>query len=79
VPPSHEGDLPYPAGAATTTTGKMPSNTSLDESSLGRGNGFSSRWRKQLALDYRVHVSIAGHALESVVVVIRTYLTPNFG
>jgi hypothetical protein len=33
-------DLPYPAGAATTTTGKMPSSTSLDESSLGRGNGF---------------------------------------
>jgi hypothetical protein len=33
-------DLPYPAGAATTTTGKPPSSTSLDESSLGRGNGF---------------------------------------
>ena len=34
---------------------------------------------KQLAVDYRVHVSNAGHAQESVVVVIRTYLTPNFG
>jgi hypothetical protein len=36
---------------------------------------------KQLALDYRVHVSFAGHTLESVlrVIVIWTYLTPNFG
>src|ERR1700688_1476540 len=36
---------------------------------------------KQLALDYRVHVSFAGHALEPVlrVVAIWTYLTPNFG
>src|ERR1700733_8327027 len=36
---------------------------------------------KQLALDYRVHVSFAGHTLALVlrVQVIRTYLTPNFG
>ena len=36
---------------------------------------------KQLALDYRVHVSFAVHTVECVVrvVVIRTYLTPNFG
>src|SRR5260370_39607896 len=35
---------------------------------------------KQLALDYRVHVSFAGHTLALVlrVQVIRTYLTPNF-
>src|SRR5580692_2335789 len=35
---------------------------------------------KQLALDYRVHVSLAVHMVGSVVrvVVIRTYLTPNF-
>src|SRR5260221_4988958 len=36
---------------------------------------------KQLALDYRALESIAGHSPESVfrVVVIRTYLTLNFG
>jgi len=37
--------------------------------------------RKQLALDYRAFVSVAGHTLRSVLraVVIRTYLIPNFG
>ena len=35
---------------------------------------------KQLALDYRVHVSVAGHTLGPVprIVVIWTYLIPNF-
>ena len=69
-------DLPYPAGAATTTTGKTPSSTSLDESSRGRGNGL--------------RVPVAGNSLPWIiarscglsvirVVVVGTYLTPNFG
>jgi len=75
-------DLPYPAGAATTTTGKMPSSTSLEEFKPRPGQRLPRPGGgKQLALDYRVHVSFAVHTVECVVrvVVIRTYLTPNFG
>src|SRR5258706_267536 len=82
VPPGHESGLAVPGrrghdndrkDAVQHVAGRIKPRPGQR---LPRAGG-----RKQLALDYRAFVSVAGHTLESVLraVVIRTYLIPNFG
>ena len=80
MPPSHEGGLAVSGRCRHDNDGKDAVQYVAGRIKPRPGQRLPRPGGgKQLALDYRVHVSIAGHALESVVVVIRTYLTPNFG
>src|SRR5882757_7715045 len=82
VPPSHESGLAVSGRCGHDNDGKDAIQHVAGRIKPRPGHGLPRPGGgKQLALDYRVHVSFVGHTLELVLRVeaIWTYLTPNFG